>query len=132
MSYKSEIIELNKHRFKLIEKINNDAISKKIEEELNKEIDKLGEEIINIIKQFSDDLEFEFIMEELSHLGQCPCLLNDDNGHWAISSDGYQTVVTGEPQDVETHFFVEAKQWKNTSREALIQYLSDDEDNEEK
>jgi hypothetical protein len=55
-------------------------------------------------------------------LGDAPNLLYDDNGHWSITSDGFQSVVTV-PSDVETHFFIEKEKWKNTIREALDFYL---------
>ena len=89
-----------------------------------KEIDKLGEEIYSLLRKWKEFLTFEFIFEELASLGQCPCFLNDDNGHWAVTSDGYQEIAKDDkPQDLETHFLVEAKYWKNTPREALYYYL---------
>jgi hypothetical protein len=93
-----------------------------------KEIDELAEEIERRIKEWRNLLSFEFIMEQLTMLGDAPNLLYDDNGHWAITGEGYQNVVTGEPADLETHFMIEAKHWKNTIREALNDYLDYEED----
>ena len=68
----------------------------------------------------------EQVLEALSTIGHCPNLLNDDNGRWALSGSGYQTVVTGNrAKDVETAFFVEKKYWKKTIRQAVLFYLKE-------
>lgn len=68
----------------------------------------------------------EEALEELSNLGYCPNLLNDDNRHWAVTSDGFQEVPSStEPEDLNTAFFVNSNQWKSTIKEALIEYLID-------
>jgi hypothetical protein len=47
-------------------------------------------------------------------------LISDDNGHWAVSSCGWQNVVAGEqPQDVCSTFVVDGKDWKNSLRKAI-------------
>jgi hypothetical protein len=47
-------------------------------------------------------------------------LVHDDNRHWAVSGTGMQNVVTGDdPHDVQTTFFVEAREWRKTIREAI-------------
>jgi len=59
--------------------------------------------------------------EKLASDGYCPALLNDDNGHWAVSFEGYQSVpVTEEPQNIETCFFVEERCWKQSIMEAVL------------
>lgn len=59
-------------------------------------------------------------LEEQAMNGACPGLVNDDNGHWAVSCSGFQNAVCGEEtQDVETTFFVEAKEWKGSVRDAI-------------
>ena len=64
------------------------------------------------------------VLQTLSHHGYCPALLNDDNGHWAVTFDGFQAVPNGDdPDDIETTFFVEAADWKDSIREALIHAL---------
>jgi hypothetical protein len=95
-----------------------------IKDENEEMVDKLAKAIYGSLIGDFKTLEFEFIIEQLSHLGHCPNLINDDNGHWAISSNGVQNVVTGDkPDDVENHFFIEAEEWKDTPREALWYYL---------
>jgi len=65
-------------------------------------------------------------LEALVKNGDCPGIINDDNGHWAVSGEGVQNVVCGpETEDVHTTFFVEAKDWKDTIREAINAYLDD-------
>lgn len=59
-------------------------------------------------------------LEKQADEGRSPALVNDDNGHWAVSMSGFQNAVCGDgPQDIETTFFVNANQWKNTVREAI-------------
>ena len=130
--YEEKLASLNEFRYNLIHK-KNSFWNKETEKydydptQDDQKIDELAKEIETYIKSYFHELSFDFIMEQLANLGQCPNLLNDDNGHWAITCDGYQNVVFGdEPEDVETSFFVEAKQWRNTPREALIQYLNEE------
>ena len=58
-------------------------------------------------------------LEKKVNTGACPGLINDDNGHWALVFDGFQNVVTGKPKDVSTTFFIKARDWKNTVRQAI-------------
>lgn len=127
---KDEILKKCKLRCDLLERANREDAPDELYKELEPEIDKFQEEILELIKTNFDILEFDFVMEQLSHLGWCVNLLNDDNGHWAVTCDGYQNLVYGdEPEDVETHFFVEAKEWQNSPKDALYKFLQ--EDNEE-
>ena len=58
-------------------------------------------------------------------------LVNDDNGHWAVSATGHQSIQPGPgPHDVETCFFIEAKDWKPTLREAILQFKMNYEEDE--
>ena len=91
-----------------------------------KEIDSLGDEILAKIKEWGNLLSLEFILDELSNLGQAPNLLYDDNGHFAITSDGFQNVSSEEePIDMNMSFFVPKESWKKTIREALDFYLDE-------
>lgn len=96
-------------------------------EEYPKEIDELGDEILDRIKSWKNSLSVEFILEELSKLGYAPCLVYDDEGHWAVSMDGIQNVVIGPPVDVSLDIFVGKDMWKDTIREAINYYLEIDE-----
>lgn len=47
-------------------------------------------------------------------------LINDDNGHWTVCWTGMQNVPEGEaPCDIQTTFFVEAKDWHEDIRAAI-------------
>jgi len=121
---KEKILDLSNKRYEFIKKqtesFNEDTLEYGYEP---KEIDVLGKKILILLKKHMEILPVEFIMEELSKLGFAPNLLYDDNGWWAITGDGMQTLVTDSPQDIETSFFVEASNWKPTIKEALKHYL---------
>jgi len=125
MDYKEEIERYHRNRYHLLDKRNNLELENSLINELNSQIDELGDKILKILTTNVNVLEFDFIMQHLSYLGECVNLINDDNGHWAVCGDGYQSVAYGdEPVDVETHFFIEAIHWKDTPKEALIHYLT--------
>ena len=59
-------------------------------------------------------------LEEQANNGACPALLNDDNGHWAVSFEGLQNCPEdSNPCDINTAFFVETGDWKDSIREAI-------------
>ena len=55
-------------------------------------------------------------------------ILNDDNGHWAVSDEGIQPVVTGKPQDLQQTFYTEKKMWKKSIREAIRYYIENNKE----
>jgi hypothetical protein len=66
------------------------------------------------------------IFTELADEGGCPALINDDNGHWAVTDEGLQSVPdSDEPEDIHTTFFVEKGKWKDTIEEAVKYYLEE-------
>ncbi len=94
---------------------------------MQKEITKAMKEEEILRKLKSRQLNSEQALEYLAETGSCPNILNDDNGHWAISFVGMQNVpMTDEPEDITTTMFVEAKYWKDSIREALIYALEND------
>ena len=63
-------------------------------------------------------------LEALVDKGECPAVLNDDNGHWAVSGTGMQTICSdGGPYDIKTSFYVAKDQWKPSIRDAINTYL---------
>ena len=60
-------------------------------------------------------------LERIASEGASPGLINDDNGHWAVSFNGMQGCIDhgDEPVDVNTMYLVAAKDWKNSIREAI-------------
>jgi len=85
----------------------------------------LNKKLLKMLKQ--NKLNCEQVLIKLSEHGGCPALLNDDNGHWAVSFEGFQNVaIEGYPTDITTTFFIKANDWKDTIREALIWALEKD------
>jgi hypothetical protein len=125
-----EITDLSNDRYKLIDEKestwNSEAEKYMCDApEIDARIDEYAEKIGDLLFQYNLELPFEFVMEELSKLGDAPNLLYDDNGHWAVTSEGFQSVCSGdEPVDCELAFDVPASYWKDTVREALEDYLN--------
>lgn len=73
-------------------------------------------------------------MKALMSIGHANSLINDDNGHWAVVSDGTQSVCWDGPCDAEFGYFIEKDKWRDSPEEALERYLSDcfDDDPEAK
>ena len=118
LSYKNQIASLDKIRYELI--------AQEKSEENEKKIDEHADKILALINENKDQLEFEFIFEQLTRLGHAPQLLYDDDGHWSINSEGFASVVYEGPEDWEGTFFVPKEKWFNTIREALSAYLLND------
>ena len=71
-------------------------------------------------------------LEDVTRKGACPAIVNDDNGHWAVSFEGMQSVPQNihegdDPKDVNTMFFIRKHQWKSTIASA-IDYAKDNYD----
>jgi hypothetical protein len=127
ISPKETILEYSKRRYELLDKRNLSFNEETFQYEFDPpEIDELGDTILALINEYKDDLPFEFIIEELTKLGQAPCLLYDDDGRFAVSADGFQDLSTEGGSDINMICFVEKEQWKPTVREALNYYLSND------
>lgn len=68
-------------------------------------------------------------LEALVAQGDCPGIINDDNGHWAVSGSGMQSISAGpHPSDVSTAFFVPAGSWRESIRKAIDAYLDEEDD----
>ena len=116
MNYKEEILALDKSRYELFEQEET--------KEREKQIDEQAEKILDLITEGEKQLEFEFIFDQLTRLGQAPQLLYDDDGRWAITGDGYATVPFNGPVDWEAAFSVPKEKWFDSIREALRDYLN--------
>jgi len=120
------IENLSKKRYELNDKYQAswDDEAEDYQNEYPEEIDSLGEEILKYIKLWKNSLPFEFILEELTKLGWAPCLLYDDDGRWAVSGEGMQSVsVNNDNFDCHLSHFVKKDMWKDSIREALNYYL---------
>jgi hypothetical protein len=62
-------------------------------------------------------------LEKQADEGASPAIVNDDDGHWAVSFCGGQPCPRGDGQgydeDVEIGTFVDVNEWKPTIREAI-------------
>jgi hypothetical protein len=110
---KQEIILLINIRKKLLDK-----------DSLNKRIDEISEQVIQLFKDNFNDYEVDFMLETLTMFGQAPNVVYDDNGLFAISGDAYHPVVYGEHKlNGSISVLVKRNQWKKTIRLALKHYL---------
>lgn len=120
---KNKIADLISRRKCILDSQRNDD-SESVEEEKDKRIDEMGDEIDSLLKTHRKELEVDFIIDSLTCLGECPSLLYDDDGHFALTSDGSQSMsLTESPHDMDMVFWVKKEQWKDTIREALNHYL---------
>ena len=116
-----QITDLSKKRYELFAIENEED---ELSDEVNEEIDKLAVQILDYIKTWRRTLPFEFIMEELTKLGWAPCLLYDDDGHWAISGEGMQSIPMDEHQETGEDWISHwVSEWHDTIRQALDNYL---------
>jgi hypothetical protein len=122
---KNHIKELSEKRCEYYEKRENswDEQLQEYKYTVPETADLLGKTILNLLIENVNELDIDFIVEELTKLGQSPSILYDDNGHFAITSDGFQSISI-EPADCDMYFHVAKQMWKSTIREALEYYLS--------
>ena len=78
--------------------------------------------IPKIIRGYTDT-DLICALEDAAKKGSCPGLVNDDDGHWAVSESGTQNCPPKTPADIVTNFFVKKKEWKNSVREALVYWI---------
>lgn len=117
------------------------------ENQLEQEIDHNKKLILEEIKEHFHDthihdaivywnLETDYILEILTHLGWCPNVVNDDEGEWAIDLSGYSSVRNKEEEKPDTVF--ESVTWTNVVgfkpkiREALEYLLFTPEEEDER
>lgn len=83
------------------------------------------------VKTKRTDSELLDGLEKLVNRGDCPGIINDDKGHWAVSGSGMQSIQPGPgPDDVDTSFHVQVTEWKPTIREAIEAYRDEAESDE--
>ena len=80
-------------------------------------------EMIKLIE--ADKMGVEQAFEAFVNDGSCPALIYDDFGNWAVACQGYQSIPAnpGEPDNIDSSFFIEKKQWEKTIKAALINFL---------
>lgn len=67
------------------------------------------------MSKFTDTERLDFLANECRGFA----LVSDDFGHWALVMDGFQSIPDEAPGDVATTFFIEAKDWRKSPREAI-------------
>jgi len=72
------------------------------------------------------DTEMLDFLQKACKKGACLGLINDDNGHWAVSDSGTQNVPKSrDPEDIDTTFFVFKGEWKDSIRKAIRDYAKE-------
>lgn len=98
--------------------------------------DQIESSIAASLHEHYNEYGVDEIIETLTRFGQAPCLVYDDNGMFAVSSDGYGPHVVGdEVISGSMQVIVNRTMWKKTIREALWFYMThewslEDEDEE--
>lgn len=54
------------------------------------------------------------------------CLASDDQGFWAVSTSGMNSVSSNPPADWSATLFVEKEQWKKSVRAAIDRAIADE------
>lgn len=69
----------------------------------------------------SEPIDVPALFEKWADDGLCPMLVYDDDGHWAVSFDGYGPVIEEDihKDEVGVTAVVQPDQWRDTVREAL-------------
>lgn len=89
-------------------------------------LDEFENKIYTLLTEYHNALPVDFVLEELTKLGHCPSLVYDDNGHWAIVTDGYQNVPESDkPENIHITHYVDKSEWFDTINEALSDYFID-------
>ena len=71
------------------------------------------------VTQRERDSEAMEKLRKLSAEGSCPCLCNDDHGHWALSESGTQPAH--EKPDEQICWIENEKDWKDDPADAILQ-----------
>lgn len=133
INLEKKIIKISDKRLKIYNEYQDSYSDEKEDYTINYPdiIDVYENDILDIIKKNHNKLKVEFIIEELTKLGQAPNILYDDNGHFAITSEGWQSLSSNydkedDRDDIQLGFEIKKDKWFNTIREALTNYLSDE------
>ena len=88
-------------------------------------------ETVKLIRSYSlEQIAANFcdLMQGFMNEGCSNSLINDD-GHWAVVSDGIQNCRSGVDEPLQTSFFIDEPEcWKDTPAEALRYYAIETRD----
>ena len=105
-----------------------DAGNKERADAYDKKVDAIRDEVFNDMVKNFNEYTIEEVLENMTRFGNAPCLVNADNGKFAVSGDGYQPLVYGDQLITGSiKVMVEAHMWKRTIREAVYHYLTYEE-----
>ena len=78
-------------------------------------------------KSIEKEFKSKFTDTELLHYLELEGLnlVNDDNGRWCVTGDGMQNIRDKSSGDIQTTFFIEKEEWKNSIREAISTYIEE-------
>lgn len=88
--------------------------------------------ILDFIVNNHQQLTIESIFEGLTSIGDCPNLLYDDDGNFAVGNSGVQSFnletnkKSSDRLDFKGIWFLKKKDWKPTIREAIQAYFERD------
>jgi len=119
MTPQSNIKKIIKEREKCFHPETHDILDEKT-------MDRLAVRIENLVKKHFDDLQVDFILDAMTHLGCCPQLIYDDNGWWSVTESAFSRVsLDDKPVDkfVGTVYIEGQEPWKESIREAVRYYI---------
>jgi len=89
-----------------------------------KKVDEYAVKINEHLKQYIDELDPDFVLDSVTHLGCWPQLIYDDDGHWAVSEEGISNVIdTTKETYQQTTTVSDNKSWKDNIRDAVKYYI---------
>ena len=98
----------------------------KYENDYNDEFRENANKIYRFIDENFDNIFIEDILTATDHCGIAPCLINNDNGTWAITGTGAQNIsIDSDEWDFEGTFFVEEGEWRDTVRGAVRAFIDE-------
>ena len=95
---------------------------------LSEESTQLRTKVLYILNKKRKRLSVEDILTALISVGDAPSLLYDDNGHFAVSSEGTQNISLSDDgllDNFSGYWKTPKTSWKKTIKEAVYWYLDD-------
>jgi hypothetical protein len=71
------------------------------------------------------------VLEDLANKGYCPALVFNDDGYWALTCDGmqsldYDAIMKNEPFEMHASFIIPKESFKPSIEEAVQYFLDND------
>lgn len=81
---------------------------------------------IDVFKEWGT-FDVALLLEEFSHIGICPALLNNDDGKWLVSSDGSMNFSLEDGEEFECTHYVDDPKWYKSIKEAVYAFAMDED-----